>query len=317
LTRIVVKMVDFSLILMLALLLDIAFGEPSNKYHPVSWLGNIIALEMSVSPKEGKWRQILFGGGVVILSTALIVALLYLTLTHLKQWSRLLYIITAAFVLKISFSLRGLLEAVDEVKKLLTQEDLARARHSLKSLVSRNTTELDKKSIISATIESAAENTCDSFTAPLFYFFIFGVPGAIAYRIINTFDAMIGYHGEWEYLGKTAARMDDIANYIPARLTGLAIVLAAGLCGKDITQAWSVMLRDHCKTESPNSGWTMSAFAGALQVQLEKHQAYKLGSACSPLLTGTINEAEKIVAVTAAIWVLMGMAVKGVYFAAT
>ncbi len=198
-------------------------------------------------------------------------------LAHLSEFNLIVYVIVAGLFLKFSFSLRGLRQAVDTVKRLLAKDNLEQARLSLKSLVSRDTTELSKSQVISATVESAAENICDSFVAPLFYFFIFGVPGAIAYRIINTFDTMVGYHGQWEYLGKFAARLDDVANFIPARLTALIIVLASLICRKNISQAWHIMIRDHKKTESPNAGWTMSAIAGALEVQLEKAGHYKLG----------------------------------------
>lgn len=310
-------MVDFSLVLMIAVLLDLFFGEPPNRYHPVAWLGKIITAEMNLAPKRGKWRQAIYGGVIVISTVTLACALCYTVLLQLKELSRLAYIVVAGGMLKFSFSLHGLIRATEEVRRLLSQGDIARARHKLQSLVSRDTRELDEKSIISATIESAAENTCDSFTAPLFYFLVLGVPGAVAYRVINTFDAMIGYHGKWEYLGKVAARMDDIANYIPARLTGLAIVSISSLCRSNAARAWRIMLRDHSKTESPNSGWTMSAFAGALQVQLEKQQAYKLGDNNHPLTTDTIGASEKIVVATAAIWVLLIIAIKGAYVTAT
>jgi adenosylcobinamide-phosphate synthase len=186
----------------------------------------------------------------------------------------------------------------------------------LKSLVSRDTTQLSQSQVISAAVESSAENICDSFVAPLFYFLILGVPAAIAYRIINTFDTMIGYHERWEYLGKFSARLDDVANFIPARLTALIIVLAALICRKNISQAWHIMLRDHKKTESPNAGWTMSAIAGALEVQLEKAGHYKLGDNHLALSLNTIDASRQIIAVTAIIWCSLFILAEVVYFAA-
>jgi adenosylcobinamide-phosphate synthase len=106
--------------------------------------------------------------------------------------------------------------------------------------------------------------------APLFYFLILGIPGAVAYRVINTLDAMIGRHDQYEYLGKFAARLDDVVNILPARLTALFIVLAAFILRINTRAAWHIMLRDHAKTASPNAGWPMSAAAGALGVQLTK-----------------------------------------------
>lgn len=302
---------------MLALLADMVFGEPSDRYHPVAWLGKIIALGTRMAPQQGKWRQLFFGGTIVFSVLALAVAVCYLVLIQLKGPFRIVYILVGSLMLKFSFSLRGLIHATEQVKTLLAKEDIDRARDSLKSLVSRDTTGLDERLIISATVESAAENLCDSFTAPLLYFFLFGIPGAVAYRVINTFDAMIGYHGKWEYLGRVAARLDDVANYIPARLSGLTVVLCSYLCRNNPLQAWHVMLRDHSKTASPNSGWLMSAFAGSLQVQLEKPGAYKLGDDCYPLTRDTISSAQSMVIATAVVWVLIGMALKGVYFATT
>jgi adenosylcobinamide-phosphate synthase len=128
-----------------------------------------------------------------------------------------------------------------------------------------------------------AENACDSFFAPLFFFLFLGVPGAIGYRVVNTLDAMIGHHGKYEYLGKLAARLDTAANFIPARLTALAIVCASWIWHRKASLAWKIMFRDRKNTESSNAGWTMSAVAGALDVELEKVGYYKLGIEGAPI----------------------------------
>jgi adenosylcobinamide-phosphate synthase len=129
----------------------------------------------------------------------------------------------------------------------------------------------------SAAIESIAENLSDSLVAPLFYYVVFGVPGALAYRAINTLDAMIGYHGRYEYLGRAAAKLDDLANLIPARLTAALLFFAAGLAGASPRAALAIGLRDHARTESPNAGWPMAVMGGALGVELEKVGHYVLG----------------------------------------
>jgi adenosylcobinamide-phosphate synthase len=172
----------------------------------------------------------------------------------------------------------------------------------MRSLVSRDTSELEKTSLVAATVESVAENTCDSFVAPLFYFLFLGLPGAIAYRVCNTLDAMIGYHGEYEYLGKFAARVDDVLNFIPARLTALIMVVATCLSRKDMGRAWSIMLRDHNKTESPNAGWTMAVAAGALNMQLEKAGHYRLGDAGASLSPRTISSGVEIMKMSVLLW---------------
>jgi adenosylcobinamide-phosphate synthase len=308
---------DIVFILLIALALDPIFGEPSNTWHPVAWLGKLISLETKAAPQRGKLKQLTYGIGMVLVTLGLIVASVYFLLAHLREINSVVYVIVAGFLLKFSFSLRGLRQAVGAVKKLLAEDNLTKARLSLKSLVSRDTTELSRSQLISATVESAAENSCDSFVAPLFYFFIFGVPGAIAYRIINTFDAMLGYHGKWEYLGKFAARLDDVANFLPSRITGLIIVLASVICRKNTSQAWHIMLRDHKKTESPNAGWTMSALAGALGVQLEKDGHYKLGDNHYPLSLDTIYASQQMITVVAVIWSLFFILVEVIYFVAT
>jgi adenosylcobinamide-phosphate synthase len=124
----------------------------------------------------------------------------------------------------------------------------------------------------------------------LCYFALFGVPGAVAYRLINTFDSMIGYHGQYEYLGKFAARLDDAANWLVARGAAVLIVAGARLAGLNWRSAWRIMQRHHRRTESPNAGWPMSAMAGALGVSLEKVYHYRLGESRTPVTPATIGQ---------------------------
>jgi len=304
-------------ILLIALALDLAFGEPSNTWHPIAWLGKLISLEMKLAPQTGKISQLAYGAIMVCVTLGLIILPIYFLLAYLKEINPVIYISVAGLLLKYSFSLRGLRQAVNAVKRSLARDNLAAARTSLKALVSRDTANLSQSQMISATVESAAENSSDSFVAPIFYFLIFGVPGAIAYRIINTFDAMVGYHGKFEYLGKFAARLDDAVNFLPARITGIIIVLAALMCKKNMSQAWHIMLRDHKRTESPNAGWTMSAIAGALGIQLEKVGHYKLGDNHNPLSLDTINASQQMMITVAIIWSLVFILAEVIYFAAT
>jgi adenosylcobinamide-phosphate synthase len=245
---IIEETMEIIVILLIALTLDLIFSEPPNTWHPVAWLGKLISLETKLAPQRGKFMQMAYGAGIVLVTLGLIVTAVYFLFAQLSEFNLIVYVITSGLLLKFSFSLRGLRQSVDSVKRLLSKDNLGQARLSLRSLVSRDTTELSQSQVISAAVESAAENICDSFVAPLFYFSIFGVPGAIAYRVINTYDTMIGYRGRWEYVGKFVARLDDVANFIPARVTALLIVLAALICRKNISQAWHIMIRDHNKT---------------------------------------------------------------------
>jgi adenosylcobinamide-phosphate synthase len=135
--------------------------------------------------------------------------------------------------------------------------------------------------VASGAIESVAENLTDALVAPVAFFVAFGLPGALAYRALNTADTMLGYReGPLEFFGKVAARLDDLANLVPARLAALAVVVAAGA---GAVSAWTTMARDHARTASPNAGWTMAAMAGALDVTLHKPGAYRLGRGPMPV----------------------------------
>ena len=219
-----------------------------------------------------------------------------------------------ALLLKLTFSFRGLRTTAVKIKSLLRDDKLDKARFELRALVGRDTSTLSKPLLVSAAVESVAENSCDSLVAPLFYFLLFGVPGAIAYRAVNTLDSMIGYHGRYEHLGKFAGRLDDVLNYIPARLTAMFLVLAAFFSRRSGRRAWQVALSDHSKTESPNAGWPMAAAAGALNIQLEKADRYKLGSANATLVPETIDKSLSLMQVAVVIWILICFTIGVSYF---
>jgi adenosylcobinamide-phosphate synthase len=185
-------------------------------------------------------------------------------------------LVLEAAALKATVSPRGLVAAARSVGRALEGADLDAARAALGwHLVSRPTATLDPGHVASGAIESVAENLTDALVAPVAFFLVLGLPGALAYRALNTADTMLGYReGALEHFGKIAARLDDLANLVPARLAALAIVAAAGTSW---TAAWAVMARDHAHTASPNAGWTMAAMAGALGVTLQKPSAYRLG----------------------------------------
>ena len=308
---------DIIFILILALIIDIASGDPPNAWHPVAWLGKLISLEMRLSPRQGKIKQLAFGIFAVLITLAAVTAAAYFLFAYLKELNSLLYIIISAIILKFTFSLHGLRRAAITIKKLLSQNKLSAACTSLRSLVSRDTNDMDKSQVIAATVESIAENSCDSFIAPLFYFVFLGVPGAIAYRAINTLDSMIGYHGKYEYLGKFSSRLDDVINYVPARLTVLLLVLASLTTGKESRNSWRVALKEHSRTESPNAGWTIAAVAGALNVRLQKEGHYVLGEAGAQPVPETIDSSLQLTQAAALIWSIACFAAGGIYLALT
>ncbi|MGH2380772.1 MAG: adenosylcobinamide-phosphate synthase CbiB, partial [Candidatus Limnocylindria bacterium] len=191
-------------------------------------------------------------------------------------------LLTTVWLLKSSFALRGLLEAADRVVRAVDRDDLSAARAALPWLVSRPVDDLDRAHICSATIESLAENLADSYLGPLAAYSLGGLPMALAYRVVNTADAMLGYHGQLEHLGKASAWLDDVANLVPSRLTAALVVVAAPVVGLPASSAARIALRDARLTASPNAGWPMAAAAGALGVWLEKLGTYRLGDGGTP-----------------------------------
>jgi len=308
---------EILLILFLAITIDLALGDPPNVIHPVAWMGKVVSFLEKGSNGQRPVTQFLYGLGIVLVTMGLFVAPAYFILFYLKSLSSVAYVIVGAVLLKSAFSFRELRRVALGVKRLLLEDKLDEARLELRSLVSRDTRGLPKPLLVSATVESVAENTSDSFIAPLFYFLLFGVPGAIAYRVVNTLDAMVGYHGKYEYSGKFASRLDDILNFVPARLTALLLVLATFLSGRDGRTSWRVALSEHAKTESPNAGWSMAAVAGALNVRLEKAGHYKLGNVNTPPAPETIDASLQLMQITALAWVLICFAAGGIRFVVT
>lgn len=288
--------------LSLALAMDLVAGEPPWWLHPVVWMGKLIALLERFAPRRGRLLPFVYGAAAVIFTLALFVVPAYLLLAFLRNASMVLFVLVSAYLLKCTFSFRALLKAARKIKQLLINGHITEARRQMNSLVSRDVSRLDAPLLTASTVESVAENTSDSFVAPLLYFLVLGVPGALLYRMANTWDSMVGYHGNYEYLGKFAARLDDVLNLVPARVTGVLMVFSSYLSGNDGKGAWKIMLRDHGKTESPNAGWPMSAAAGGLGLRLEKVGHYVLGDARRALTPAAIERALALTRVSAALW---------------
>jgi adenosylcobinamide-phosphate synthase len=266
-----------------ALALDLAFGDPPNRWHPVAWLGALIgAARRRLGQGSPPW--LLLAGGGVTIGVAILAALGGVAVVRIASSAGIAGAALEAVALSCCLSVRGLWRAAAEIAGRLARGDLAGARAALAfHLVSRPTTELDGGEVAAAAVESVAENLTDSVVAPALMYLVFGLPGAALYRAVNTADAMIGYReGALEHFGKLAARLDDVLNLVPARLAALALVAAASLTRAAPARAWTIMWRDHGRTASPNAGWTMAAMAGALRVRLVKRGAYTLGDGPLP-----------------------------------
>jgi adenosylcobinamide-phosphate synthase len=278
-----------------ALMVDGCFGEPPARLHPVVWMGRVATWVERATFRGGRVRQLSTGLVVAFALPGCFAAGAGWLLALSQRWP-IAEIVTGVWLLKSTFALRALGRAAREVGEALRRADLAAARHGLRSLCSRDPATLTAPALVAATIESVAENASDSFVAPLFYFAVFGIPGAMFYRAVNTLDAMIGYRGRYEYYGKAAARLDDLLNFIPARATALAILIAGKLGGRDARRGARTMLRDRAKTASPNAGWPMAAMAGLLGVELAKDGHYRLGEPLEALDPGQIQAAWRIAA---------------------
>jgi adenosylcobinamide-phosphate synthase len=285
----------------LALILDLAVGDPPNRLHLVAWMGRGITAARHCAPTRGCLRPLAYGTLLAAGGTAAMTQLGRLLERAVVRLPAPWDWLAEAMLLKMVFSLRGLVAAASQVEQALEAGDLPEARRLVSwHLVSRDTTTLSQSQVAAATIESIAENTSDSLVAPLLYYAVGGLPGAMAYRFINTTDAMLGYRDPArEWLGKVPARLDDLANLLPARVTAGLIILAAGLAGANPAKAWRIWRRDAGKTTSPNAGHPMSATAGALGVELEKAGHYRLGAGERSPRPGDIRRALKLMRVAA------------------
>jgi len=255
----------------LAMLIDRWLGEPPRQLHPVVWMGCYLG---SIGKRLPDWRPaVAFTFGTIAwLVGAVTVAVAYTYACALiAACPRWLAVLAAALLLKPLFALRMLLAEVDSVERALGA-GLESGRARLRRIVSRDTTQLDAGQVRESALESLAENLSDSVVAPLFWFALFGLPGAAVYRFANTADAMWGYRGRWEWAGKFAARADDVLNLIPARITGLALALA----GRNRREVLRRLPREAARTSSPNSGWPMAALALSLGIRLRKPGVYAL-----------------------------------------
>ncbi len=302
---------DAALALALAFALDAAAGEFPAPVHPVVWMGRAIGALERGAPRAGGRAQLAYGAAIALAVPAIFGGAAAALVALAASWPAA-RLVVAVLLLKSTFAVRALGRAAAEVRCALEGRDLAAARSRLRALCSRDASALGEAQVAAAAVESVAENLSDSFVAPVFWFLVAGVPGAVAYRAVNTLDARIGYRGRHEWLGKVAARLDDAANLVPARLTAALLLAAGALSGRDAARGARVLLRDGGKTESPNAGRPMAVVAGLLGVELEKAGHYRLGDALEPVGARTIVGAWRLCTVAAALALALAIAFLGV-----
>jgi adenosylcobinamide-phosphate synthase len=271
--------VDSVLIFVLAFLIDAVFGEFPDRIHPTVWIGKTIAY-FKPKFKNSNPRIEKVNGVVLCLLVMLLAAVpVYLLLFGVRYFFGWIpYIVVAAVLFKTTFAARCMRDYTVPIAEALEKGDLDEAKRGLYYIVRRDPNKLNEQQIASAAVESIAESTTDGVTSPFFFFALFGVPSAFAFRVINTLDSMVGYKDQENInIGWFSAKMDTITNYVPARLTAVLMVAATMLLGENWRNAWRILQRDKTKTNSVNAGWTMSTMAGALSIQLEKSGHYALG----------------------------------------
>ena len=262
----------------LGFIADTLIGDPRSKLHPVVLIGQLIAgLEKLFYRETQSSRQKLVSGGILAMLVMVLTYEIVNAIELLLQNISNKYVIMAinGFLLSFTISPKSLANAGREIYDYLMVEDLENARYKVGWIVGRDTENLSPQEVSRAAIETVAENTVDGIISPLFFFLIGGLPLAYLYRAINTMDSMLGYKNDrYLYFGRVAARIDDVANYIPARITGIIFVVSAFVLRLNTTNSWKMLRRDASKHPSPNGGWAEASVAGALEIRLGGYNFY-------------------------------------------
>jgi adenosylcobinamide-phosphate synthase len=269
----------FIIILLISILLDLILGDPNNKMHPVSWLGKYInyfvpKLKNEKNKKYEKKNGVIF----TTVTIAFFTVIIQLSLVYLFHITWILMMVLSIFILYSVIAIKGMEKHINAITTALQNNDIENARTSLSMIVSRNTKNLDEQHILSGTIESIADSLVDGILSPIFYFSLFGPTGAFIFRVINTFDSMIGYKESYfENIGWIAAKADTYVNYIPSRIVAVLMIFAAFINNADWKNAITIFRKERNYTISLNSGNPISVMAGALRVRVEKIDHYIIG----------------------------------------
>ena len=279
----------------IAYVLDLIFGDPQNIIHPVQVIGKMISSgeKFLLGENSSLSRKYKFFAGMILNIT--VISLTYGITYLIRRISENSIIFTVAeiYLMYTIFSINSLAREGNRVYNILKEGNIERARKDLSYLVSRDTGTMDEKMIIRSTMETISENTVDGIVAPMLYMFLGGLPLSMTYKAINTFDSMVGYKNE-KYMdfGKFSARLDDVANFIPARVTGILIVISAMILGYDYKNSLKIFIRDRKNHSSPNSGHAEAGVAGALGVQFGGRVSYFGKEVDKPVIGDKIKDFE-------------------------
>ncbi len=307
-------------VLILAIILDLIIGDPSPwrpwkriyNLHPIVWLGQLTKkLETCFKTQNATIEK--FNGiilALIVISVITIptyIGIYYIHVLFGAIYGAIVYIIVALILFKLTICIKLETDGAVAVVKALEVADLVEAK-KYAHFSRRDATDLSGPQISSAVIESMVENLTDFKLSPFIYYAIFGLPGAVAFRAINTLDGMVGYKDK-EHIntGWFSANLDNIVNYIPARFTAVLMITSSAILGYDYKNAWKIAKRDHARVQSRNHGWQMAAIAGALHIQLEKPGKYTLGDPLEVITPDKILKSLKVRNVSIILCILMVM----------
>ena len=313
-------------VLLLAILIELVIGDPSPwkpwkriyNLHPTVWLGNLTkALEPHFKNTNSKIEK-LNGVFLALIVIAVITVPVYFGLKYLFIFfGAVAFVIVAAIIFKFTICIKLETDGAKAVAKAIQSNDLAEAR-KYAHFSRRDSSQLTGPLIGSAVIESMVENLTDFKLSPFIYYSFFGLPGAVAFRAVNTLDGMVGFKDkEHMNTGWFSANLDTVINYIPSRLTTVLMIISAAILGDDYKSAWRIARRDHKRVQSRNHGWQMAAIAGALHIQLEKPGRYTVGDSLEVLTSDKIMRALKVRDLSIVLCVLLVLpiiAVIGIYW---
>lgn len=304
------------------LVLDLIFGDPRWLYHPVRMIGALITLlEKGLRNIAGEDQKKLQTAGAVLVFLVIVVstAVPFLILKAADYLSPVAgYVIESFFCYQL-LAVKSLRLESSRVYDKLVEEDLSGARKAVSMIVGRDTQSLDEEGVTKAAVETVAENTSDGIIAPLLYMMAGGAVLGFLYKAVNTMDSMIGYKNEkYLYFGRTAAKLDDLLNYIPARVSALLMIASSFFLGMSTSGAWKIYRRDRRKHASPNAAQTEAVCAGALKVQLAGNAYYfgklyekeTIGDAVRPVEAKDIKRAGNLALVTAILTILLSGAIR-------
>lgn len=313
--------VDAVLIILLAVVIDFTIGELPNAVHPLRWMGCMLMwIDRHIKKRDGKFATLM--GFVSYLAVVFVFGAIAFLLSAAAKYclGEIAWIIVSAVLIKITFAVSSFRRHLKPIRKALEEGDTEKAAEKLQMIVSRNTKGMDEGHIVSSCTETVSENYSDSVVSPMTYVGIFGLAGGIAFRCANLMDAMWGYlNDKYRNLGHFPARLDDVLGYITSRISIIFVTIGAFLLRMNWKAAIPMALEQHGKTPSPNSGWPMTAFAGALGISMEKKDVYVMGKGPMPTvkdmgrccLLVEVSSIVYIILITLPLYMFVGIHVQG------